>query len=228
MEENKKQRDWTGLVLEFIVVVLGIAITFAGEALIKRSYEQEEVRSSLRLVCDELRDDISYVKSCDSTYVVQRMAADFLCENVGQYYTCNQDSLNKHCNPLFFLSIYSESREALELLKNSGVFSKINDKSLALDIIHAYGYLQDYMASGKFYSDKMLRMIEEVTSTPEIRKVLAAPNVTAAEVWDTITKDEEGDYFLREARMQLYNRQDAQAVIDAVQEVIDKIEAYCK
>lgn len=222
------RRDWSGLFWELVVVVAGIAITFAGQALIDKHYEQKEVRASLSLVCDELRDNIMYVKGQDSVFVSDREAVDFLWKNIGNYYKCNQDTLELFCNRPFSLLIFSESREALELLKNSGVFSKIEDKTLALDIIHVYGYLQDYMGSAKFYSDKKIRMVEDLSDDVEIRDLFGNPAITFPGFWDCITKKEKGNYFLRELRLQLNSRADAKEVIDEVQKVIDKIEAYCK
>jgi len=234
MEQNTRhRRDWTGLLLEFLVVVAGIAITFAGEGFINRYNEQKEVKSSLGLVRDELNDDIDYVRQCDSMFVAEREAIDFLWHHKKNFAACNDDSLtldslNRFCNRPFHVAIYSESHEALELLKNTGVFSKIKDKELALDIVHAYGYLTDYMASGKFYSDKKIKLTEELTELPYYRALFADPSITVAQFWQRIADEEHGDYYLRETRNQLYSRANAQRVIDDVQAVVDKIETYCK
>lgn len=55
----KKNRDWFGYLMNFVVVCLGIVITFAGQGIINRNSEKNEVRRSPLLVKNELQDNIS-------------------------------------------------------------------------------------------------------------------------------------------------------------------------
>lgn len=221
------KRDWTGLLLEFIVVVLGIAITFIGEALVNKNYEQKEVKSSLQLVRDELIDDIGYVRECDSISFEELQAIFYILANKDSLDKANQDTLYKYYALPLRLVVYTDSREALELLKSSGVFSKIDDKSLALDIIHAYGYLQDYMGSSKMCADEKAKKMQTITESKEFSH-LANTATTPSELWEGILKHEEGLLYLYDEQRALMVRPNAQSTIEQVQAIVDKIDRYCK
>lgn len=75
---NKNRRDWFGYLMNFVAVCLGIVITFAGQGLINRHAERNEVKSSLILVKNELQDNLSYIELADSLLTRCSAAAEFL------------------------------------------------------------------------------------------------------------------------------------------------------
>ena len=48
-DSNRNKKDWFGYLMNFVAVCLGIVITFAGQGLINRHAERNEVKSSLTL-----------------------------------------------------------------------------------------------------------------------------------------------------------------------------------
>ena len=139
----KNNRDWFSYLMNFIAVCLGIVITFAGQGLINRHAEKNEVKRSLILVRNELEDNMSYIELSDSVLTLFSEAAEFLIRYEGHYAQAPEDSMAMYCNiPLTVFEI-THSDEALELLKNSSLFTKIKDLDLSLEIIHTYGAIAD-------------------------------------------------------------------------------------
>lgn len=224
MKRNKTyNKEWFGYLMNFVAVCLGIIITFAGQGLINRKTERKEVKSSLILVKNELRDNLSYIELADSMLANYSAAAQFLIRYEGRYAEAPEDSLAIYCNiPLTVFEI-THSEEALELLKNSNLFTKIKDLDLSLEIIHTYGAIADEMTLVKFYNEHKNNYLDEAM-TCKVKDVLARDNITAEQLWTAITDSREGRQFLRElSRLQmLHNSSDVKATIATTIASIDK------
>lgn len=224
MKRNKTyNKEWFGYLMNFVAVCLGIIITFAGQGLINRKTERKEVKSSLILVKNELQDNLSYIELADSMLANYSAAAQFLIRYEGRYAEAPEDSLAIYCNiPLTVFEI-THSEEALELLKNSNLFTKIKDLDLSLEIIHTYGAIADEMTLVKFYNEHKNNYLDEAM-TCKVKDVLARDNITAEQLWTAITDSREGRQFLRElSRLQmLHNSSDVKATIATTIASIDK------
>lgn len=211
---NGNNRDWFGYLMNFVAVCLGIVITFAGQGMINRSAEKKEVKSSLELVKSELQDNLSYIELADSVLADFSSAAQFLIRYEGRYAEAPEDSMATYCNvPLMFFEI-THSDEALELLKNSNLFTKIKDMNLSLEILHTYGAIADEMTVVKVYNEYKNNYFEDAM-TEKVKEVLSQDNVTAEQLWDTITSSREGKQYLRElSRLQTsHNSSEVKATI---------------
>lgn len=224
MKRNKTyNKEWFGYLMNFVAVCLGIIITFAGQGLINRKTERKEVKSSLILVKNELQDNLSYIELADSMLANYSAAAQFLIRYEGRYAEAPEDSLAIYCNiPLTVFEI-THSEEALELLKNSNLFTKIKDLDLSLEIIHTYGAIADEMTLVKFYNENKNNYLDDAM-TCKVKDVLARDNITAEQLWTAITDSREGRQFLRElSRLQmLHNSSDVKATIATTIASIDK------
>ena len=222
-DSNRNKKDWFGYLMNFVAVCLGIVITFAGQGLINRHAERNEVKSSLMLVKNELQDNLSYIEFADSVLAEYSAAAEFLIRYEGHYSDAPQDSMVAYCNvPLTVVEI-THSEEALELLKNSNLFTKIKDLDLSLEIIHTYGAIADEMKLVKFYNEHKNDYLEEAM-TEDVKEVLSRDNITAEQLWSAITASREGKQFLRElSRLQmLHNSSGVKATIAGTIASIDK------
>ena len=201
--ESKKNRDWFGYLMNFAAVCLGIVITFAGQGIINRHAEKNEVKRSLLLVKNELQDNISYIEYSDSVLALFSDAAEFLIRYEGRYAQAPADSMAAYCNvPLTIFEI-SHADDALELLKASSLFTKIKDQGLSLEIIHTYGAIADEIAVVRFYHERRSKYLEDALGG-KVKEVLANDNITAVQLWDAITSSREGKQYLRElSRLQM-------------------------
>lgn len=218
-----RRNDWEDFLVKFLAVFLGIVITFSGNAYISKKKERKEVDAALRLVCKELKDNIDYMNFADSCFHNDYKAASYLIQYVGHYEDCNADSMKIYCNAPFMSYNITHSEDALELMKTSGLFAKMNP-DVALNIIHTYGYIQDFMKSVKFNDEKKSKYLEEAM-TPEVKAVLASDSATAVGLWTSMTKTTEGNQFLRELRRTWIFGHSTEAQ-DSTKVAIERIEKY--
>ena len=221
---NKNRRDWFGYLMNFVAVCLGIIITFAGQGLINRHAERNEVRSSLMLVKNELQDNLSYIELADSMLADYSNAAQFLIRYEGHYVDAPEDSMAAYCNVPLTVFELTHSEEALELLKNSNLFTKIKDLDLSLEIIHTYGAIADEMTLVKFYNEHKNNYLDEAM-TENVKEVLSQDNITAEQLWSAITISREGKQFLRElSRLQMLHN--SSGVKTTIANTIASIDRY--
>lgn len=119
-------------------VVMGIIITFTIQGRVNRLADRKNVRSALELVRSELvtnREDIGTM----SDYLQQeRYAAQYFLDHRYSIRKCPVDSINLHSGILFADVSITMCQDALELLKRSSIFQKIDDNLLSMKIIRAY------------------------------------------------------------------------------------------
>lgn len=200
---GKKNRDWFGYLMNFVAVCLGIAITFAGQGIINRNAERNEVKRSLILVKNELQDNISYIEYSDSVLTLFAEASRFLIEYEDCYDQAPVDSMAAYCNVPLTVYEISHADDALELLKTSSLFTKIKDQNLSLEIIHTYGAIADEMAVVNFYHERRGKYLEDALNG-KVKDILANDGITAVQLWNAITSSKEGKQYLRElCRLQM-------------------------
>lgn len=226
---NNRRGFFTGdhfneFILSFFSVVLGIVLTFGGEALIRHRQEQNDLRACLQLVASELRENRELLHLCDSLLDDQLMAATFLLRYEDNLAGAPQDTLDEMSNiPLMMweISIYTD---AFELLKSSEVLTKLEDKQLALDIFKIYGDLQDCIVYSKFYYDHRKSYFDKVM-TDEMTELLSHNSTTSQEFWGVILKQKEGRQFIREIIRFLRNKDNSETTAK-LEAAIERIEAY--
>lgn len=132
--------DWSSFFPNILSVVLGIFITFGIQGMIDRRHEKKEVSSALELVLEELNSNKNDLQEVIGLVGMELDAANFMLDNAGGFDSCAADSLSYWNSVLGTGYFFTVTDDALELLKSSSLFQKINDKNLALSIIKAYDY----------------------------------------------------------------------------------------
>ena len=223
---KKMNRDWFGYLMNFVAVCLGIVITFAGQGLINRHAERNEVKRSLILVKNELQDNISYIEYSDSVLALFSDAARFLIRYEGRYAEAPADSMAAYCNVPLTVYEISHADDALELLKTSSLFTKIKDQNLSLEIIHTYGAIADEMAVVRFYHERRGKYLEDALND-RVKDILANDDITAVQLWDAISSSKEGKQYLRELdRLQMAHS--SSEVRNTINNTIASIDKYIK
>lgn len=221
---NINDNDIKGFILNFMAVVLGIVITFSGEALIASHNEKKEVYSSLDLVKNELQDNLNYIQMGDSILQLYASAADFLLQYVGYYDEAPADSMAIYTQYAFMIYEVSSSQEALELLKTSSLFTKIKNQKLSLDIIHTYGTIEDRMLLYKMVFGQC-NAERDAAMAGEVKNLLSNDSITPVQCWNAMMCKPEGRNFLRSLQsMSIYVNSNEQR--QQVHETIDKINEY--
>lgn len=161
--------DWASFVSNIIAVILGIFITFGIQGLIDRRSEKKDVASALELVKDELISNVNSLQDVIGIIVEERLSAELIRANLSDLSKVDQDSLlNSNaviCTEYFF----TVTDDALELLKTSSLFQKINDRNLALGIIRAYDFLNANSQAFNMHEKLKISLCEEA-NTEEVKK----------------------------------------------------------
>ena len=137
-----KKFDWGSFFVNITSVVLGIFITFGIQGLIDRSQEKKDVAAALELVKEELVNNNDNLKDVIKLVNLEKSSAISMLGNIGTLKKCDIDSVATWNTALGTEYFFTVTDDALELLKSSSLFQKINDKNLALGIIKAYDYLE--------------------------------------------------------------------------------------
>lgn len=230
MKKNKiiafwRRQDWEGFLMGFISVVLGIVITFGGEAWISSNREKNNVKDVLILVRDELNSNIEVMDDINDNLQLENRAALYLMQYYDNFEACSMDSMRLYCNaPLTTLSS-KPSQDALELLKTSALLPKVKDKSLMLDIIKAYNQLQIEQDNINFYFSKKEKLIDRAMQE-EAKALFARQHFTPAEMWTAITSTDEGRHFLHEISISVAFGFGHEETKQYLQQIVAKLDEY--
>lgn len=224
-----KRQDWSNFLMQFFAVMLGIIVTFAGESIISGRNTKKEVQTSLQLAKDELLDNLKEVEKADTIWKLQGEASRFLYCYMDSLEKAPQDSLAMYCNLPVTLASFASTEHALDLLKSAGVFSKMDDKTLALDVIHAYGLISDYMKVYSIYYDKQKALVEAAL-TPEFKETInkKATRITPVEFWNELGASVAGRYMVSEMTIQSSFDLGGKEICDSVNSIVERIETYCE
>lgn len=230
LKQQKKgiisRNDKISFFMNFLAVVLGIAITFGGEAIISDRQEKKDLEKCLELVVSELQNNREYLHYCDTLLRNEVNAAEFLIRYQNDFTKAPKDSLNRVANTPLTLQEVATYTDAFELLKNSGVLTKIRDKNLALQIFQTYGAIEQTAKFLTLFYEHKLKYLEPAM-TDDVKSVLAGDNVTAVGFWTEIVSTKEGKQFLREI-LRFLSTYDPAGTYSAMDSTIEAITEYCK
>lgn len=115
----------------FIAVVLGIVITFAGSDLIEERKIRNEVKDALSLVKDEILLNRETIEELMEQELFEQRGACYLLQYKDSIDKASPDSIEKYGYSPFqsFNPIYID--DAMEMLKSSSLISAIENKKLA-------------------------------------------------------------------------------------------------
>ncbi|MBQ3723392.1 MAG: hypothetical protein II851_06745 [Bacteroidales bacterium] len=123
---------------DLLSVILGIVITFTIQGMIDRASDKKEVRSALELVRTELQSNMDDIAVMTDYLRQEGRSAQYMLDHRQTIHDCPLDSLYYHTGVLFASASITTCQDALELLKMSSLFQKINNNPLSMKIIRAY------------------------------------------------------------------------------------------
>lgn len=154
----------------FIAVVLGIVITFAGSDLIEERKIRNEVKDALSLVKDEILLNRETIEELMEQELFEQRGACYLLQYKDSIDKASPDSIEKYGYSPFqsFNPIYID--DAMEMLKSSSLISAIENKKLATRIIQTYNTIKTAYGSFGAFMDIKLKCIEKLTDKAECEK----------------------------------------------------------
>lgn len=153
----------------FIAVMLGIIITFAGSDWITERNTQKELEKSLQLVKSELLLNKETIQEMGKRVAWEQKAARYLFKYKNKENEVSQDSVNQYLPFLFQWSKFTFTNDAIEMLKTSSLIQKIRNKELALQIIKAYGTIKAVESSFEMYVYYKTQVQDEFNAHPQVK-----------------------------------------------------------
>lgn len=129
-----------GYMRQLLVVIVGVALTFAAAGLVERWREARQVRSVMQLVYEELKTDRTLTEE------VSRGIA-LLDEYGRDYRRIPADTLEKYRSDVERTADFAPQTDALELLRSSGTMALVRDNGLLLEVLECYTFLQRFGAA---------------------------------------------------------------------------------
>lgn len=186
--------NWSSFATDILSVVLGIAITFGIQGLIDRRHEKKEVMAALELVREELINNNNNLKDVIGIISSERDAAQSVRSNIRTLQKCDPDSVILWNSILGSEYFFTVTDDALELLKSSSLFQKINDKNLALGIIKSYDYLEADSKAFNTHEQYKISLFMDA-NTNQVKRASA---YTSGQAYlKTFYSTSEADYFLK-------------------------------
>ena len=206
------------------IVVLGIVITFLGSAAIGSIKEHKEVRTALRLVVSELQENKNTLNEVINRIQLEKDAACFLYRDKDNLASAPADTLNEYFIVPFQLTLERPTNDALELMKTSGIFPKLDDEKLGLQIIKTYNEMQLAIDSYSYFNKIKEEGIKIISANLE-NKLILFESESPVTIWNTVLKDPMGEVILKQT-MAIYQSEYIEAAILIIDETIKEIENY--
>lgn len=164
-------RRWGDFLCNFSAVILGIVLTFMGNAWIQERNMQRDVKNTLQLVKSELQTNRNTILHGKQRIESEIRASQFLLRNKDHLSSVPEDSLNYYSNLPFQTSFITFTTDALELMKNSALFPQIKDKKLGLSIIQAYASIKIADLLYTNYQNSKKEKNDRLDKNPQIAQV---------------------------------------------------------
>lgn len=142
------------------IVVIGVLITFTGSELVTNCSEQKDIKSTMLLIRDELKNNRTKFENIVSEFSEDEQLSDLLMRHDMNMRTIPEDSLRLFATTLGHIRGFAYTRNALNILQNSMLMQKIPDKEFLLSLVEVYERLEGFKLSINGFYD----MKEEVTT----------------------------------------------------------------
>lgn len=210
----------------FTAVVLGIIITFIGSDLVAEYNTKNEVKRALQLVKNELQDNKGTMIAAQERIILEKKAARFLLHYKDRLIEAPKDSFNLYCSTPFQWAITNYTSDALELLKSSSLFQKINDENLSLLLIKTYGGIESTsLVYTKFYETKS-KLSNKTANNPILNALSPTNDQYEITLWNSIFSTPEGHMLVKQIPEIIGSEKPFQENIELIDKAIKKIEDY--
>jgi len=154
-------------ICNFVAVVLGIVITFAGSDIIEERNKQKEVAQALQLIKEELLINREDIKDMMEIETFEQRGALYLLHHKDKMDEAPEDSLNKYCCFPFQSAGFIYTTDAMEMLRASSLMPNIKNKELATQIIKTYTIIKGAYQTFSAYTESKVNTIDKLCNRPD-------------------------------------------------------------
>lgn len=147
--------------LQFIVVVMGILITFQGSAWIEKRQQHRQSREILEMVRTELQNNMEELEFCRDLGIRELDGMEFFARHMNDIGKAPRDSINMYISVLGSGHEFSYSSNALEVLKATPASINVIDKELLREIFYCYDRTGSLLKSVNYYYKQKYDIVGE-------------------------------------------------------------------
>jgi len=131
--------------LEFLVIVMGISISFLIEKRNAKDYQEELKNQSLKRIIKNIEVDIIDLKYNINVNTIASNATDWLVKNNTNYSNFSKDSIGFYINSaILFNTLFVDNQEEYRALQNSGLIELIENEKAVTALQNKYIYHEFY------------------------------------------------------------------------------------
>jgi len=138
MEKGEKREIWKGFFVNVLGVIVGIILTFGGNALWQKSEENKKIKEILILVRSELKENKEWFKKHERIIKKDRYVYDQIIKAKENIADIHKDTLNVYLSRLISWEDYLLTTSAWQIFQNSEMTQKMTDKELIIRITECY------------------------------------------------------------------------------------------
>lgn len=131
--------------LEFLVIVMGISISFLIEKRNAKDYQEELKNQSLKRIIKNIEIDIIDLKYNINVNTIASNATDWLVKNNDNYSNISKDSIGIYLNnAILSNTVFVDNQEEYRALQNSGLIELIENEKAVTALQNKYIYHEFY------------------------------------------------------------------------------------
>ena len=131
--------------LEFLVIVMGISISFLIEKRNPKDYQEELKNQSLKRIIKNIEVDIIDLKYNINVNTIASNATDWLVKNNDNYSNISKDSIGIYLNnAILSNTVFVDNQEEYRALQNSGLIELIENEKAVTALQNKYIYHEFY------------------------------------------------------------------------------------
>ncbi|MCL1973653.1 MAG: hypothetical protein FWG54_02415 [Bacteroidetes bacterium] len=138
---NNETKVWSGFFTNLLGVILGIVLTFGGNALWQQREEKKKSKEMLILVRNELETNKEWFKSQETFISMDRYVYQRVLELKGNWKSIPQDTLEAYKTRTTILGVNQLTFSAWQILQNSEMIQKMTDKELVIRLMDCYFWI---------------------------------------------------------------------------------------
>ncbi|MDR2125710.1 MAG: hypothetical protein LBP63_02615 [Prevotellaceae bacterium] len=137
-------KGWTANFLSNVLgVIVGIVLTFGGNALIQQHNEKQEIHTMLTLIGEEITYNKNEFVSMQNDYLKTKKACNIFMSH--DWRTMPQDSVWRHVENAMNMYGYTARHTAWNVFQKSNIFTTVNDKKLLVYLSTLYTLIEECM-----------------------------------------------------------------------------------
>lgn len=138
-------------ILQLLVVILGIVITFAASNAVSKHAKAKEVAKAMEIVRDELKQNLEVLDEIREQLRTEQRICGYILRHKDQLKDVSADTLRKYISLPFQAFNFIYGTDAMEMLKASSLIPNVRNKKMMLEIMKAYNGLKEAKETVTWY-----------------------------------------------------------------------------